>query len=239
MTWVVLISSCVYWPKPCALSIGSFHDATSCAWWTTLYILFVVSVVEKPFPVILSVIKSFVLHILLSSPTDSSTCCSSRRCCNPSCVCSIAVLPLNWLDDWVIKVYDEVLIYGILVRRLWISNGCAIWSSPCLSSPLIGCDSIILWILRNMFLHSPRLNCFIINRIISYFIICYWWCDELVDLTSSLYLLRVQRSCHIEILLKWPSNYGIIWWLSRYNSLVCCIYWRCPHSHFLLEINFA
>ena len=86
---------------------------------------------------VLGVIEGALLN-RLSSSGNVGVGTSAR--CDSSDVGSITILAFHWLCNGFVKVHHQIVIYGILVRRLGITSGSDLASS--LSSPLIGCDPL-------------------------------------------------------------------------------------------------
>jgi hypothetical protein len=183
--------------------------------------------------VVLSIIKS---HILVLT-WDRGACSGSSYSCSVGC---ITILPLDWLDHWVIQIDDQVSIDLVLVRWLRFISLSVITS--CLGSAVICCNPI-----------GWREVAFcLLNSLIIYWVLSggfTWVRRHEVVLAPVFHLVRVYWRRHVKVLLLLTSsNYNWIWWVilisdvTHYCGLVCWIYSYgifSPHSHLFLKIYFG
>ena len=146
---------------------------------------------------VLSIVKS---SIILSIVSTSSTRSHSGHM---SGIGSIAVFSFNWLHHWIIQVHNQVAVYCVLIGRFgFINRCCSLVVAPGLGSVMICSDSIILRILRNIYIlldcNSRMLDGLVVKWIISVLHILDGRPHEFIcKLPSILYLLSVDRRSHI------------------------------------------
>lgn len=140
---------------------------------------------------------------------------ASRARCDTSDACRvrrIAVFPLDWLDDRVVQVDDEVLVDRVLVRRLAFTRSLHyVVHATRLSPSLVRCESLAVLVLalRHVDLvNTTRLNSLIVHRVVTNLAnVLNGRADILAyKLPAILDLVRVKRRRHVQVLLLRLSN---------------------------------
>lgn len=157
--------------------------------------------------------NSFVLRavecLIIFRIMSSSSACSDTS--HVRSVRGIAILALHWLDSGVIQVHDQILIDGVLVWTLGVANGRDnLVHASGLGAPVVRSDAVILANLPVLLVilqidalvsaGGAMLYCVVVNGVVPDLVcVLHRRSDDLIELPALL-LLRVQRSCHIQIL---------------------------------------